>query len=279
MYTDDDFVKDIQSDLLLILKKFDAYCRKHDIKYALCGGSAIGAIRHKGFIPWDDDLDFMMYRSEYNKLLECVEKEPIEGIFLQNYKTDKNFPHDFAKLRLEGSYGREWIHQGIKMHEGVFGDIFQIDNVDGRHAKWNTFMCRFFDFSVWFKTALIYPPKKWMIPFIFILELIFVYPLLCNFIPMTTLSTWREKFFTRMNNKKTTHIGLLSGYSHSDTCFPKSAISEEMIEVPFEDTTSFVPLSYDEYLTLSYGDYMTPPKETEQHGKHGIIGFKPLTKR
>lgn len=276
MYTDDVYLHDIHQDMMIILKKFDAYCRKHNLKYSLCGGSTIGAIRHQGFIPWDDDLDFMMTREEYRKLQKCIKEDPIEGIFFQTYETDKNFPHDFAKLRLEGTKGREWIHQRVKMHEGVFADIFPVDNVKGHSGKFNTFMCRVLDFMVWFKTALFFPPKVWMYPFVFILELITVFPFLCNFIPMRTLSKWREKFFTRNNDKPCDYVGILAGYAKNDTFIPKSALNDEYMDIMFEGEKTMIITNYNAYLRHCYGDYMTPPPLDKQHGKHGYVGYVPF---
>ena len=83
---------------------FAQTCEKLNLKYFLVCGSALGAARHGGFIPWDDDMDVGMYREDYNKFMELAPAILPDGIFLQNYKTDPAYPHIFAKLRKQFKY-------------------------------------------------------------------------------------------------------------------------------------------------------------------------------
>src|SRR5690554_600747 len=96
---DIDNLKKLQKTELEILLAFDTLCRQNGIPYQLFGGTLLGAIRHKGFIPWDDDIDVCMDRKSYNIFLDtCLTKLDRNQYFLQTYNTDRNFFHSFARI-------------------------------------------------------------------------------------------------------------------------------------------------------------------------------------
>ena len=121
--------KKLWAVLLDLLIEFDRVCKKHNLRYFLCVGTLLGAIRHKGFIPWDDDIDVSMPRDDYEKLLKLSDefKEPY---FLQTPYTDKNSFYSFAKLRNSNTTqaSRHFIFQDINL--GVLIDIFPYDKWD-----------------------------------------------------------------------------------------------------------------------------------------------------
>ena len=96
--TQDRDLRQIQLASLEALKELKRLCDKHGLKYYLVAGTLLGAVRHRGFIPWDDDVDVAMPRSDYNKLSKIAKKELREGFFYQTERTDKNSPFFFAKL-------------------------------------------------------------------------------------------------------------------------------------------------------------------------------------
>lgn len=119
----------LQQTELSILISFDEYCKKHNLKYYLVGGALLGAARYKGFIPWDDDIDVAMPRLDYEKLKECWKADEIEGCFLQNGETDKNFSRCIQKIRKNNTEIIEGLSSNVKMNNGIYIDIFPVDFV------------------------------------------------------------------------------------------------------------------------------------------------------
>lgn len=112
--------------MLDMLVEFDAICNKHQLQYWLDSGTLLGAVRHEGFIPWDDDIDLSMPVEDYNKFLHIAESELSSEIFLQTSQTDQHFKFDYIKLRSNRAHIVEFHEKDkqIKYHQGVFVDIF-----------------------------------------------------------------------------------------------------------------------------------------------------------
>lgn len=92
-------LRKVQLTQLEILKEVDRICTKHGIKYWLSGGTQLGAVRHNGFIPWDDDLDIDMMREDFNRFLKIARTELQESYYLQDWFTEKAYGLPFAKIR------------------------------------------------------------------------------------------------------------------------------------------------------------------------------------
>ena len=116
--------------LLDILIEIDRICRKHNIPYFLDSGTALGAVRHGGFIPWDDDADVGMIREDYERFIKAAGTELQPRFFLQTRATDPDFHKFSAKIRLNGTYFPESRNEGTSVHQGIFVDIFPFDYAD-----------------------------------------------------------------------------------------------------------------------------------------------------
>ena len=116
-----------QMIMLEMVTELDRICKKYNIQYFLYWGTLLGAIRHNGFIPWDDDLDVAVMRRDYKKLLKVLPRELPNHIVLQSNDTDKNYFYHFAKLRNTRSYIDEGNYDRYFKERGIFIDIFPID--------------------------------------------------------------------------------------------------------------------------------------------------------
>ena len=126
MAIDPKMLREAQLIMLEMLIEFDAICKKYSLKYWLDSGTLLGAIRHEGFIPWDDDIDLSMPIEDYNKFIEIGASELSTNIFFQTKETDPNFKFDYIKLRSNKASIVEFHEKDreVDYHQGVFVDIF-----------------------------------------------------------------------------------------------------------------------------------------------------------
>lgn len=125
----DDQLKKVQQCELMILKKIDEVCNALNIEYCIAYGTALGQRRHGGFIPWDDDIDIVMRREDYNKFLTKGPRLLGGNFFLQTNYTDENFPKFYAKVRLKNTKFIEWTYRSLKINHGIYVDVFPLDYI------------------------------------------------------------------------------------------------------------------------------------------------------
>ena len=253
-------VHDVQMTLLDMLKDLDKLCQIHDIPYFLVGGSALGAVRHQGFIPWDDDADIAMMRKDYERFLKVLYNDCPKGYYYQCFDTHKeyNVLIPAMKFRKKGTYVKEvnsLLANKCKDGDGLFVDIFIIDYV----AENN-------------KTDFIHRvASDAMMPLITFFENIHINP-----VPL-------KKMFVHhaINYGKRNKGSKLIGYDLTWTfnsplkpiCFPYDSIYPVKY-VPFEGILLPIPNDHDTYLKSEFGDtYMQYPSEINQQPKH-IIDIK-----
>ena len=126
---DEDVLHGLQRVELEILLEIDRVCREHGIKYFLDSGTMLGAARHGGFIPWDDDIDISMLRDDYDRFLEVAQDSLGEKYFVQTRKTDPKATNSFAKVRKNGTTCIEYSAKLDGSHTGIWVDIFPFDTV------------------------------------------------------------------------------------------------------------------------------------------------------
>lgn len=266
-------IKKVQKAELDILLEFHRICKKNNIQYQLFAGTLIGAIRHKGFIPWDDDIDVSMLRSEYDKFLNVVEDELKEEYFFQSFETDENYMNKFAKIRKNGTVFKEELVSDLDMHHGVYIDIFAFDNIDlkssrGRHQIW---MLRTIDSFFKYRIKSRYEKledgfEKTKAKFKY--KLIKILP-----ISKVKVENWTLSIMTKFNNVKTEYVADLANPSPGvlENFMMRRTILEDSIDWEFEGYKFPVARAYDEVLTRAYGDYMQQPDEENRVSHHDII--------
>ena len=128
-------LRKLQLTQLEMLKVVDAFCKENDIQYSLYAGTLLGAVRHQGFIPWDDDLDICMSRENYNRFIELWTKDCPSGYIIQNKENTPEFTQSFTKIRKENTTFLQYEWEREKYHTGIFIDIFPIDRIPDKGLR------------------------------------------------------------------------------------------------------------------------------------------------
>ena len=135
--TDD--LKKLQAVEIEILNEIKRICEKHSLRYCLIGGTLLGAVRHQGFIPWDDDLDIVMPRSDYERFCDICSTDLNQGYYLHSIKTDKKYWLSFAKIRKKDTIFDEQNIAHLDVPKGIYVDIFPLDYSKGENSKGQAF--------------------------------------------------------------------------------------------------------------------------------------------
>lgn len=260
-------LENVQKILLGYLLDVDRICKKHHIKYFLGGGTLLGAIRHHGFIPWDDDADIMMLREDYNKFLSVAAAELPDSLFLQTSDTDRYCHYPFAKIRINNTvYATKYSKSHTKMNNGMNFDIFAhdktADSAFGRklHLQF-TLLFRSMIFNRWNKRKIDNGHKVQSF-FANILKAIF---------PIRA-SEWLQykclRFFEKKNDAKYLYDGMGRNIYKGD--FPAYYL-DEVIEWDFEGYKFPIPKEYDKYLKYLYGDYSQLIVPSKRQTSHDIV--------
>ncbi|MBR3039862.1 MAG: LicD family protein [Lachnospiraceae bacterium] len=266
-YTDEELTKlrQIQMD---IYHEIERICANHDIPFVTIAGTALGAVRHNGFIPWDDDLDIAMMRSDYTRFLEYANGEINPGFFVQNYYTDSYYGNYFTKIRRNGTLFEQNIDKKDQSHHGIFVDVFPIDRVtDNPHER-----------------------KKYQKKLMISLQM---YMAKCNkgisgevdsfkgkikhlirlILHGVLVFASKEKLFNKLNDlcqiyntgdsgtlMNSVVFAMTGGVFDAETMFPA-------VKHDFEGDTILIPRDADRYLSQTYGNYMELPP-VEQRTNH-----------
>lgn len=264
-------LKKIQITQLEMIKILDKICQEENIKYYLCAGTMLGGIRHQGFIPWDDDLDIMLPRKEYIKLLKVLKYKLPKEYWLQTYETDSNYWQAFAKIRKKNTVYKERGMENIPNEKcGIWIDIFPLDYAYkiGVFLKIRQFFVRIISFSFRrriFKLNYSAFSRRYFPILVFL-----------NFIPKNFLVQIQEKIMIRNNRKyaKKYYVNLASTYDIYKETYPVDWF-EETERIQFEDTYLNVFKEYDKYLTQLYGNYMQLPPLEKRKG-HNIADLSDI---
>lgn len=253
-------VEHLQKVILSIAKDIDILCRENNIKYYLLGGSALGAIRHKGFIPWDDDFDIVMNAENYDKFIEvCHSKLDCNKYYFQEGL--KNWPLPYSKIKLKGTHVKEHEGFGDSNSDGIFIDVFKMDNVSNNKliAYWQYFCGKLFlSYQLSIRTYKTATLKKRLL-------LLMSFPLKIKFIRQFI---YRQ--VTKFNDKETNYYGIFFGRTRLKNSFIEKSLFGNPTYMPFEDYKLPLAEHYHEFLTQMFGDYMKLPPIEQRQGSHLI---------
>ncbi|MCM1502968.1 MAG: LicD family protein [Bacteroidales bacterium] len=257
-------VRAVQDKILEIMKYIDRICRKNDIVYYIMGGTALGAVRHGGFIPWDDDLDIFMSPAEYQKFKVALVDDGDDQFILQEWHTTPNYL-EYAKVRMNGT---TFIEANLKdrkdLHHGIYVDIMMLHKVPE-----SRFIQRLVYYECKFVTLYALTQRNWRPKNSaqkMAVKMLKVLP--CNL--MVKRFYHRIYKYDNMENKFKWCYWITPANFHAGL-FAKDYF-ENPVDVPFEDTELLGSRHIRQYLKYRYGDYMKlPSKEQQQASVHAMI--------
>lgn len=262
---DSDVLIKLQKEQFDIAKKVTGICDKYNLQYFLIGGTLLGAVRHGGFIPWDDDFDLGMPRKDYDEFLKIAQIELGNDYYLHAHETDKEYWLSFAKVRKNGTLFNEKSIMTITTHKGIFIDVFPFDNIISPANKllpWLSKIINTLSVAIYLKRGLdlgVEPSIKQKLFLLF-----------RKLISIKTLACFQRKFMTLYNNRNTeywTNWG--SYYGYKKETMPKEKFLP-LTQLSFEGAKFKVPNNYDYVLTKIFGDYMLPPPVEKRVGLHAV---------
>lgn len=261
-------LRQIQLDML---NEFIRICEKENLRYFVVGGTALGAVRHKGFIPWDDDIDVAMPRKDYEKFMEVAQSYLPNHLFLQNFITDKEYINNFAKIRNSNTTFVESSCATIKMNHGIYLDVFPLDGFSDNEIKGKIFLFkdRILKIRIGNIHVKILKIQRSTLKKILDIILKIIYP------DFKKAVLKREQLLKKYPYETSNIVANFCGAWGIKEIMPKEVFGNGIKGV-FEGIEVILPEKYDEYLTRMYGNYMELPPVDKRIAHHfcDIIDFE-----
>lgn len=260
-------LRDLQLAEMEILCCFKEICESHNLTYYLTAGSLLGAVRHQGFIPWDDDIDVVMPRKDYQKFSKIAPKALGQSFFFQNYKTDKNFPFYFSKIRKQNTQVEEEIFLDVTMHKGIYIDIFPLD-VCPNSAR----VAKVFFKGIEFLSLACLSKVSQSFSCGYVNPYMIVSFKIARTLPLRLLYCSRELLRIFITATTSGQMVCTVGGRHG---YPIEAYQKQWFSatewLEFEGGKFPAPNKWHAILSSMYGDYMVPPPVDEREGHFEIL--------
>ena len=270
--------RNLKRMLLIMLKDIASVCEKYELTYMLCGGSCLGAVRHNGFIPWDDDLDIIMPRSDYDRFAQLC----LSGVLGPDYEMEAPNPktdckNTFMKVFRNGTLDEELFNENTPFHKGIFVDIFPLENASSKdlirkiHSGLSALL-KFISTSVLYVQ---YPSEGYhrfvsaSRPALKRYRFRLVVGTLFGWIPHRRWVYWFDRF---NQSKRETGFRSVSALDYYKEALPQEVFLPVRYS-SFEGLSVPIPAQPDVYLTNLYGDYMQIPPE-EKRGRHYVYKYR-----
>ena len=264
----DDELRQVQLIQLEMLEEVDRICRLCGIHYNIIAGTLLGAVRHKGYIPWDDDADVALLRAEYEKFRTACEKELDHSRFyFQDHRNTQGYRWGYGKLRRKGTLFLRANQEHMPYEQGIFIDIFPLDAVsDSRMIRTcQNFHCYCMRKMMWAPVGRIVS-KGWLLK---------GWYRMLECIPADVLYGYYDRYVTRQSRKKTEWVRILMFPTPNKEYGYLREWYENSAGIVFENRTFQGIRDYDAYLTFKFGNYhQLPPKEMRK--VHPVTALKCL---
>lgn len=264
----DTIKKELQKEIFEVFLEVKRVCEELDIKYFIMGGTALGAVRHGGFIPWDDDFDIGMTRENYERFIsEGKEKLP-NKLFLQNYKTEPHSPFYFSKVRKSGTKFIERYCKKLSIHQGIYIDIFPYDAIPDDEKEKRQYYKNGRKRLNWYIAkevcGISTNPAKWKRILLECCRTLM--HIAVRIVPKSVLYNSLDAYLQKYNLHNTKRLGYAG--------LPKIEVNRKDVEcleqIVFEGYKVSCPQNIEDYLSTNYGNYMELPPE-EKRGGHDVV--------
>ncbi|MGK4036775.1 LicD family protein [Lactobacillus crispatus] len=265
--------KKVQKKEIEILSEFDRLCKEYHIKYTLAGGTMLGAVRHKGFIPWDDDIDVYVLRDDFIKIRKIFPKKLSSQYFYQYQKTDNDYYYPFDKIRMNNTIFEETFLSNHNINHGVFIDVFPIDAIPNNKIKRSVHYLHYRLLRIGLMSKYINinarkGKKKMAARFA---------RMMFKFYPIKRLydncDALASKYVDNIDNvKQVRNLNSVGSDGARETYNLEDFL--ELKVTPFEGKTFLISKNCDEMLKKEYGDYMKLPPVSERTTRHELVHVK-----
>ncbi len=257
IHLDEQTLRDVQLTELEILEEIDRICRKNDIVYAVIAGTMLGAVRHRGFIPWDDDADVGMIRQEYEKFRDACEKDlDRERFVFQDHRNTPGYRWGYGKVRRKDTLFLREHQEHMPYFQGIFVDVFPLDNVPENRIlrTLKSAECFCVRKVLWSRVGRLAdrnPLKR------------AVYSILDR-IPEEKVKNYLNDMVKRAEKTDSSMVRILMFPTPDREYMYRKRWYTETSPAVFEGHTFCGVKDYDDYLSFKFGDYMTPPPEKDR---------------
>lgn len=258
---------DVQKKILEIYKEIKKICDIHNIKFFAIGGTCIGAVRHNGFIPWDDDMDIAIPIEEYEHFLQIAKEELPENLQIYSCDDVRHYRYIFAKVIDKNTTFIERAEYAYNdAYKGVYVDIMPMSGVPSSKCG-RTLFCKTLNLLYSFNFCCRFPKEQHSLKGGAAVSIL-------KFFPYDLFSRCQLKVIKKYPFADSEYVGYVWSKSLSRLIFKKKFFLET-IDVKFEDVEIKCPKGYDEYLTQQFGDYMKLPPAEKQVGHHnGVVDLE-----
>lgn len=258
-------LNELQDIQLVLMRELDAICKKHNIKYSIMYGSLIGAVRHKGFIPWDDDIDIVVMRKDYEKLIKVLEEEKREDRFVQNMYTDKHFEFGVTRYCMKKTYCFSPERKNLKSKKYIYIDIFPLDNLPNDEALAEKQKQKVYKIKrvIYYKMNYKYPHRT-----IFGHLKTLLFAAFTKLIPLKHLMKKLKKAETKYADEETERLISFEGIYKYEKETVRRSDFENIKLYDYGEDKFYGPDNPDYVLTNLYGDYMTPTPLEKRVKRH-----------
>lgn len=260
-------IRQLRNIQLEILTDIDRFCQEHEINYSLCGGTLLGAVRHKGYIPWDDDIDIMMVRPDYERFMSLYVSE---DNYMIDFSKEKGYRETFVKICRKDTLMVDQLLQRTEL--GINIDLFPIDGVPSENPQAYVQNIVFLKeriarFCPYYKLL-----KQRKIKMYWLLKFMTKRLINLNFKPILKLKSEFNDILKSNNFIDSKYAGVISGsYGVKEIVNKDVFLNFELLE--FEGRKFSAISNYDEYLSSIYGDYMVLPPMDKRYNPHCYDAF------